>query len=220
MFYARLHVKRPVATFSFVTLYTFKVAMFAIMLCCINCHNNNYYSCTVIISIIQYLPFITYKLITVIKMVYIALTGHGTPRRVQLRSIDISTQAVQDYISTLTIHNISDNYTSNDLAYRPNYSGGNTAIVFVNLETAFPCYRYNQINPICQLITFEEDSFQFGKAFIQASDVGNDIFSNNHSITTYGFGVTGCSTFDRACVSDFEALVVCLLPPALNHCGL
>ena len=157
------------------------------------------------------------------KEVYIALTG--TRREVQLRSVDISTQAVQDYISILTIHNVSDNYTSNDLAYRPNYSshsGGNTAVVFINLETVFPCYRYNQIGPICQLITSEEDSFQFGKAFIQASDVGNDfhIFSNNHFIATYGFGVTGCSTFDRACVTDFEVLVVCLLPPALNYCGL
>ena len=153
------------------------------------------------------------------KIVYIALTE---PRRkVYLRSVDISTQRVQHTISTLEIHNVSDNYTSNDLAYRPNYSGVNTAIVFVNLETVFPCYQYNQINPICQLLTFEEDSFQFGKAFIQASDVGNDhIFSNNHFIATYGFGVTGCSTFDRACVSHFEVLVVCLLPPALDHCGL
>ena len=165
------------------------------------------------------MPFITYKLVTVMKIMYIALTG--TPRVVQLRSVDISTQHVLDFISTLAIHNVSDNYTSNDLAYRPNYSGVNTAIVFVNLETVFPCYQYNQINPICQLITFEEDSFQFGKAFIQASDVGNDhIFGNNNFIATYGFGVTGCSTFDRACVTDFEVLVVCLLPPALDHCGL
>ena len=156
------------------------------------------------------------------KIAYIA-TGFEAPREIWLRSVSISTQAVQDYISSLQIYNVSDNYTSNVLAYRPNYSshsGGNTAIVFINLETIFPCYRYNQIGPICQLITNEEDSFQFGKAFIQASDVGNNIFSNNPSTATYGFGVTGCSTFDRACVSDFEVFVVCLLPPALSQCGL
>ena len=156
------------------------------------------------------------------KIVYISLTG--TTRTVVLRPVDISTQVVQDDISTLEIHNLSDNYTNSVLAYRPNYSshsGGNTAIVFVNLETVIPCYRYNQIGPVCQLLTFEEESFQFGKAFVQASDIGNDfqIFSDTQSIATYGFGVTGCSTFDRACVSNFERFLVCLLPPALNQCG-
>ena len=161
----------------------------------------------------------------VVKILYIALTG--TPRRVKLRSVDTSTQIAGDIISTLTIPNTSDNYTSYDnvLAYRPNHSsnsGGNTAIIFVNLEAAIPCYQYNQIGPVCHLLTREEDSFQFGKSFVQASDIGNhfQIFSNNQFIATYGFGVSGCSTFDQACVSDFEASLVCLLPPARNQCGI
>ena len=159
-------------------------------------------------------------------MVYIALSGTGQ-RTVVLRSMDSSTQAVGDTISTLTIINISEDYTSNNgvLAYRPNHSshsGGNTAIVFINLEAAIPCYQRNQIGPACQLFTLEEDGFQFGKAFIQASDIGNHlrIFSSSQNIATYGFGVTGCSTFDQACVSTFEVALVCLLPPALDQCGI
>ena len=158
-----------------------------------------------------------------VKILHIALTG--TPRTVRLSLINSSTQVVQDYISSLEIHNVSDSYTSNDLAYRPNHSshaGGNTAILFVNLEGAIPCYQHNQMGPACQLFTFEENSFQFGKAFIQASDIGNHFrfFNSSQNIATYGFGVTGCSTFDQACVSNFEVALVCLLPPALDQCGI
>ena len=158
-----------------------------------------------------------------VKILHIALTG--APRTVRLSLINSSTQIVQDYISSLEIHNISDSYTSNNLAYRPNHSshsGGNTAILFVNLERVIPCYQHNRIGPACQLFTFGEGSFQFGHPFIQASDIGNhfSIFANNHYIATYGFGVTGCSTFDRACVSDFEVALVCLLPPAREYCGI
>ena len=158
-------------------------------------------------------------------MLYIILSG--TPRTVSLRSMDSSTHVVGDYISRLIIPNISEDYTSDNsvLAYCPNYSshsGGNTAIIFINLEAAIPCYEGNEIEPACQLFTFEENSFQFGKAFIQASDIGNHFrfFNSSQNIATYGFGVTGCSTFDQACVSNFEVALVCLLPPALDQCGI
>jgi hypothetical protein len=157
------------------------------------------------------------------KMVYIALTG--TPRTVTLRSIDTSRLVVGDTLSTLIIPNTSVEYTSVDniLAYRPNYSsnsGGNTAIVFINMEVIVPCYQMHWLGPVCQLFTHEEESFQFGKAFVQASDIGNNfgIFTNTQA--TYGFGVSGCSTFDQACVSDFEVSLVCLLPPAHPQCGI
>ena len=160
-----------------------------------------------------------------IEILYVSLTG--TPRTVRLRSVDTSTQAVGHTFSTLTIQDISNAYTSdnNILAYRPNYSshsGGNTAIVFINLEAAIPCYQANQIGPACHLYTFEEESFQFGKAFVQAGDIGNNfrIFNNTQNIATYGFGVSDCSTFDQACVSNFEVTLVCLLPPARNQCGI
>ena len=158
-----------------------------------------------------------------VKILHIALTG--TPRTVRLSLINSSTQVVQDYISSLEIPNVSDSYTSDDLAYRPNHSshaGGNTAILFINLESVIPCYRHNQTPLACQLFTFGEGSFQFGQPFIQASDIGNHfyIFSSSQNIATYGFGVTGCSTFDRACVSDFEVALVCLLPPARERCGI
>ena len=148
----------------------------------------------------------------------------GSPRTVLLRSVSTSTQVVTaNYISTLTIPNTSNDYTSADnvLAYRPNLSrnaGGNTAIVFINMEAAIPCYRANWRAPICHLFTSEENSFQYGKPFIQASSPYFNIFGSVK--TTYGFGVTGCSTFDPACVTDFEVTLVCLLPPALNQCGI
>ena len=162
----------------------------------------------------------------VVEILYIA--SSGTPRKVSLRSVDTSTLAIGRTFSTLTIPNTSNSYTSDDniLAYRPNYSsnsGGNTAIVFINLEAAIPCYQANQFTGhVCHLYTFEEESFQFGKAFVQAGDIGNHfrIFSNTQDIATYGFGVSGCSTFDQACVSGFEVTLVCLLPPARNGCGI
>ena len=156
----------------------------------------------------------------------------GSPRTVLLRSVSTSTQVVTaNYISTLTIPNTSNDYTSanNVLAYRPNFyrnAGGNTAIVFINLKAAIPCYQANFLAPICRLFTSEENSFQYhnGKPFIQTSRIGNffAIFGmrNVPYIATYEFGVTGCSTFDPACVTDFEVTLVCLLPPALNQCGI
>ena len=155
------------------------------------------------------------------------ISSSGTPRKVFLRSVDTSTLVVGRTFSILTIPNTSNSYTSDDniLAYRPNYSsnsGGNTAIIFINLEAAIPCYQVNRIGPACNLFTLEEESFQFGKAFIQAGDIGNHfrIFSNTQNIATYGFGVSGCSTFDQACVSNFEVTLVCLLPPARNQCSI
>ena len=154
-------------------------------------------------------------------MLYIALSGN--PRTVYLRSMSTATEEVGNLISYLNIRSPSHAASNNVLAYRPyhnSHSGGNTAILFINLEATNPCYVVNEFGPPCNLFTLEEGSFQYGKAFIQASDIGNDfrIFSSQN-ISTYGFGVTGCSTFDPACVSDFEVSLVCLLPPALNQCG-
>ena len=147
---------------------------------------------------------------------------------VSLYPVSSSTQVVgPNYISSLWIENILNDYTSADnvLAYRPNHSsnaGGNTAIVFINLEATIPCYQANNIAPVCHLFTSEENSFLYGKPFIQASSIGNNftIFGNDPFIATYGFGITGCSTFDRECVTEFEVTLVCLLPPALNRCGI
>ena len=107
--------------------------------------------------------------------------------------VSSSTQVVgPNSISTLAIPNTSNDYTSADnvLAYRPNYSsnaGGNTAIVFINLEAVIPCYQANNIAPVCHLFTTDENSFQYGKPFIQASSTGNNftIFGNDPFIATY-----------------------------------
>ena len=153
----------------------------------------------------------------VMTMLYIALSG----TTISLRTLSTTSQAVGDYLSTLTIPNFTNEYTSNNniLAYRPNFRNSNTAILFINLEAVIPCYDTYQIGPACNLFTFEEDNFQSGKPFIQASDIGNAffIFSNTHNIATYGFGVFGCTTFDPGCVSTSELSLVCLLPP--DRCG-
>ena len=146
----------------------------------------------------------------------------GNPRQVYLKSFNAITFAVENTISTLTISNLSNAYISNDnvLAYYPNttsYSGGNTAFLFINLIAAFPC---NSAAIVCNLFTYEEENFQFGKPFIQASDSGNHftMFRNPNAMGTYGFGVMGCATFDPNCVTDFEVSLVCLLPPGHNQC--
>ena len=160
------------------------------------------------------------------EILYISLLE--TPRKISLRSVNSSTQALGGYISSLIIQNTSNPYTSDDnvLAYRPNYdsywnAGGNTAIAFINLEAAIPCYQGNEIGPACQLFIYDGGTFQHGNAFIQSSDDGShlEIFSIHPETATYGFGILGCSTFDHACISDFKVFLVCLLPPALNQCG-
>lgn len=114
----------------------------------------------------------------------------------------------------MTIPGHSFPYTSSDnvLAYRPYYGNTSTAIIFINLEAAIPCYSANEITPVCNLFT--PDNFQTGKTFIQAADIGNhfQVFSKNQNIATYGFGVTGCPIFNTVCESSFNASVVCLLP--------
>lgn len=152
-------------------------------------------------------------------MVYI----NGKPNYAKVRKINpVTLLAVDGFLSEVTISNPSNEYTSsnNVLAYRPSYSGGNTAILFVNLAAAFSnCGAIDNLEGIsCKLFTREEESFQFGKPFIQASNIGNHfhIFSNHENIATYGFGVPGCSRFDPACITDFEVHLVCLLP---SQCG-
>lgn len=85
----------------------------------------------------------------------------------------------------------------------------------------FHAIKVMEIGPACQLFIYDGGTFQHGNAFIQSSDDGShlEIFSIHPETATYGFGISGCSTFDRACVLDFKAFLVCLLPPALNQCG-
>ena len=112
--------------------------------------------------------------------------------------------------------------SANDIiAYRPYFNdshNSNTAILFFNLEAAFPCLRNTLAAPACTLFSLEEDSFLGGRSLIQAADIGNDfrIFSQNQFINTFGFGFVGCSTFDSSCVpNSFERSLVCLLPSSV-----
>ena len=96
-----------------------------------------------------------------IEILYFALVR--TPRTVLLRPISTRSQHVGDFISTLMIPNLLNEYTSEDniSVYHPNYSshsGGNTAIVFTNLEAAIPCYQADPIGPACHMFAFEEDN--------------------------------------------------------------
>ena len=163
------------------------------------------------------------------EMLYLSLSGN--PRRVQLRPINTSTQALGSIISTLTLPDppsvynfvLSDDYI---LAYLPNkihYFGGNTALLLINREALISYHQCHQVNPVCQLFTFGGDGLHFGKPFMYVSDMGGHYVPRQSWrpypwAGTYGIGVSGCNRFTFACVSDFEVTVVCLRPPD-HKCG-
>ena len=166
---------------------------------------------------------------TAIEMLHISLTGNR-PRTIQLRSINSTTQALGSILSTLTLENPSDGNSrlaaDNGLSYLPyrlGTLGGDTAILLINMEMIFSYYVCNQVSPICHLFTYGRDSLHFGKPFFDVSDIGDNwapFLRPTNMAGTYGFGVLGCSTFDSACVSEFEVTVVCLLPPDHHdQCG-
>ena len=152
-----------------------------------------------------------------IKTLYVGVRIRNHASQIVFRVQDPTTFDVLGFISHLSIPNTSNEYTSanNVIAYRPYYNdvhNSNLAILFFNLEAAFPCLGGM---PICSLFPFEEDGFFRGRPLIQAADTGNHfrIFSGSHSVKTFGFGFAGCSTFANSCVPDsFELSLVCLLP--------
>ena len=155
---------------------------------------------------------------TVIKTVYVAFRSQ--PIQVSFKNKNSSTLETLGSISQLSIPNVNLPGTSTDnaIAYRPYFNdvhNSNLAIVFLNLEAAFPCLRDTDVMPVCNLFTLEEDGFLGGRSLVQAADLGNDfrIFSNSRFVKTFGFGFTGCRTFATSCVPvSFERSLVCLLP--------
>ena len=157
----------------------------------------------------------------VIKTVYIGISGQ--PIQVSLRSQDPSTLSLLGHISQLYIRDAAHpaNSANDIIAYRPYFNdshNSNMAILFFNLEAAFPCLRNTRAAPACTLFSLEEDSFLGGRPLIQAADIGNGfrIFSQNQFINTFGFGFAGCSTFNTSCMpNSFERSLVCLLPSSV-----
>ena len=154
---------------------------------------------------------------------YIGVGGSGTRRTVRFQMRDFTTWALLNPRTDLTIANTNNAYTSsnNIIAYRPNYRdahNSNLGALFVNLQTLFPCLTSN-VHPACSIFTSEEDGFRGGKPIIQAADIGNNfrIFSTSSNFETFGFAVSGCSTFASSCVSTLEVELVCLFPR--GRCG-
>ena len=158
-----------------------------------------------------------------IKAAHISLQGQ--PLQVSLQEQDPSTLALLGHRSTLTIPDTDQPYTSdNAIAYRPNFDAddpynSSLAVLFINLEVAFPCLRNNIAAPACSLFSLEEDGFFGGRPLLQIADIGNHlfIFSNRLYVSTFGFGFAGCSTFAESCVPidpalSYELSLVCLLP--------
>ena len=161
---------------------------------------------------------------TVVKIMYIGLGGSGTRRSVRFQMRDSSTWALLNPRTDLTIANTNNAATSSNnlIAYRPNYSDAHSSdlgVLFVNLQSQFPCLSGANIHPACSIFTSESDGFRGGKPILQAADIGNNfrIFSSNSNLETFGFAVAGCSTFASSCVSNLEVELVCLLPR--NRCG-
>ena len=162
---------------------------------------------------------------TVIKTVYIAYKISGQEIQVLFKKQDPSTLAILGVISQLSIPYSSRSQKlaspDNAIAYRPYFNdahNSNLAVLFFNLEAAFPCLKDTNIMPACSLFAREDDGFHGGRSLIQAADIGNHfwIFSQgtDQFVKTFGFGFAGCSTFSRSCVPDspFERSLVCLLP--------
>ena len=157
---------------------------------------------------------------TVIKTVYIIFWLSDQEIQVLFRKQDPSTLAILGFISRLSIPyaNLSRTSPNKAIAYRPYFNdahNSNLAVLFFNLEAAFPCLKDTNIAPACSLFALEEDGFHGGRSLIQAADIGDNfrIFSPYQFIKTFGFGFAGCSTFSRSCVPEsFERSIVCLLP--------
>jgi hypothetical protein len=137
----------------------------------------------------------------VIKTVYIALNHQ--PIKVKVRKQDPSTLSTLGLISHISMTVIIATIM---------------AILFFNLEAAFPCLKDAHIAPACSLFSREEDRFLGGRSLIQAADIGNNflIFGHFPFIKTFGFGFSGCSMFARGCIPEsFERSLVCLLPSSV-----
>ena len=122
--------------------------------------------------------------------------------------------------ASISLSNPSQPATSSNnlLAYRPRYSG--LGVLFLNLETIFPCINSSSHLPLCGRLTFEEDGFFRGRPFIEAGDGGNHfrIFSTTENIRTYGIAVEGCPELNTTCWPSYAGIsVFCLLPRDL--CG-
>ena len=162
-----------------------------------------------------------FSIFTAIKTAYINIRGQ--PLRVYFGKQNPTTLDVSRYKSRLIIPNTDHTYSSNNIiAYRPNFNdsyNNSLAVLFFNLEFAFPCLRNTNSTPACSLFSLEEDGFLGGRPLIQAVDIGNHfhIFNGSSPVTTFGFGFAGCSTFASSCVPtiptfSYKMSLVCLLP--------
>ena len=168
---------------------------------------------------------------TVITTLHILPQGSFHRVQLEIHYLNSNLRMMLPHRSYMETSNPSSSYTApnNVLAYRPNFANSNTAILFINLEAIFPCYRTGEIAPACQLFTYQDRELSQGKPYIQISDIGNNfhIFSNSQNIATYGFGFMGCPKLFRGtgCQAISGGIVasltmVCLLPRALvNECG-
>ena len=113
--------------------------------------------------------------------------------------------------------------SNNLVAYRPRYNDyhrSGLGAMFLNIPGIFPCMLSQSFHPLCGLLTAEEDGFNGGRSFIQASDVGNNfrIFNSTTDIPTYGLALEGCAEFTAACWPTYAGVgIFCLLPRHL--CG-
>ena len=146
-------------------------------------------------------------------------------RQLKLFAVNHTTLQESDSteLATVSLTNSSQAVTSSNnlLAYRPWFAdihNSNLAGAFVNLEGVFPCLQsLSNYHPICRVLSEEEDVFRGEKAFIGASDVGNDIrvFSSTSNILTYGVAIQECPEFTTSCLPAYHNfMVACYLPRA------
>ena len=125
-------------------------------------------------------------------------------------------------IDTMTIlpSNISINGTNNLFAYRPSFRdlhGSTLGAIFFNMLGIFPClqeaHMTRAVHLPCFLATSEEDGFNNGRAFLQASDIGNGFNIFGSGTLTYGLAVQNCTELNEDCLPrSYQIQIACFLP--------
>ena len=138
--------------------------------------------------------------------------------RLAVRKLVGSTFELTSEFDGIEIGTGNKDLTSEYIAYRQNYlesQGSRLAVGFLNLEKLFPCIANDAIMPPCTRLTQDEDGFNKGGEFLEATDHGNSMKIFGTDIGTYGFAFKGCTKFTGTapCLpKHYQFAVICYLP--------
>ena len=138
--------------------------------------------------------------------------------RLSVKRVIGSSFALSSDLDGIDIGTGGKDLTSHSIAYRQNYleaQGSRLAVGFINLEKLFPCAKGAHYMPPCTRLTQDEDGFNKGGEFLEATDHGNSMKIFGTDIGTYGFAFKGCTKFTGTppCLpKHYQFMIVCYLP--------